>query len=123
MFLSYSSTFMWLNTSCLEKMKEILQTKQFKTEFSSVRVCSVLIFLYCASFHVATIDKDHQPTLDAEEPGAEYQQDQQEQHSEPEPYEGAEQDQAYDYVDYTNSSDLQGKHRFILNQSRTSFES
>jgi len=85
-----------------------------------VRVCSVLIFLYCASFHVATIDKDHQPTLDAEEPGAEYQQ---EQHSEPEPYEGAEQDQAYDYVDYTNIENPQGKHRFILAQYHPSVES
>ncbi len=119
MFLSYSSTFMWLNTSCLEQMKEILQTKQFKTEFSSVRVCSVLIFLYCASFHVATIDKDRQPTLEVQEPGAEEHQEQQES----EQYEIADQDQAYDYYDYTNSSDLQGKHRFILNQSRTSFES
>ena len=78
-----------------------------------MRVCSVLILLYCASFHVATIDKDHQPALNAEEPGAEYQQDQQEQHSEPEPYEGAEQDQAYDYVDYTNIENPQGKHRCI----------
>src|SRR6266542_1977873 len=98
MFLSYSSMFMWLNTSCLEQMKEILQTKQFKTKFSSVRVCSVLIFLYCASFHVATIDKDRQPTLEIQEPGAEEHQEQQES----EPYVTTDQDQAYDYVDYTN---------------------
>src|SRR5438128_11622571 len=110
MFLSYSSTFMWLNTSCLEKMKEILQTKQFKTEFSSIRVCSVLIFLYCAFFHVATIDKDRQPTLEVQEPGAEEHQEQQEL----EPYVTADEDQAYDYVDYSNFSDLQGKHRNIL---------
>ena len=62
-------------------------------------------------------------TLDAEEPGAEYQQDQQEQHSEPEQYEGAEQDQAYDYVDYTNIENPQGKHRCILTQCHTSIES
>ena len=84
-----------------------------------MRVCSVLIFLYCASFHVVTIDKDHQPTLEVQEPGAEEHQEQQES----EQYEIADQDQAYDYYDYTNSSDLQGKHRFILNQSRNSFES
>ena len=84
-----------------------------------MRVCSVLIFLYCASFHVVTIDKDHQPTLEVQEPGAEEHQEQQE----PEQYEGAEQDQAYDYVDYTNIENPQGKHWFILNQSRTSFKS
>ncbi len=77
-----------------------------------MRVCSVLIFLYCASFHVATIDTDRQPTLEVQEPGAEEHQEQQES----EQYEIADQDQAYDYVDYSNFSDLQGKHRFILNQ-------
>ena len=42
---------------------------------------------------------------------------------EPEPYEGAEQDQAYDYVDYTNIENPQGKHRFILAQYHPSVES
>ena len=77
-----------------------------------------------ASLHVEPIAKEHQ-TPEVEEPEAEYPQEQQQepQYSEPEQYEIADQDQAYDYYDYTNSSDLQGKHRFILNQSRTSFES
>jgi len=81
-----------------------------------VRVCYVLIFLYCASFHVVTIDKDHQPTLEVQEPGAEEHQEQQE----PEQYEGAEQDQAYDYVDYTNIENPQGKHRCIPTPCPTS---
>ena len=49
--------------------------------------------------------------LEVQEPGAEEHQEQQES----EQYEIADQDQTYDYYDYTNSSDLQGKHRFILN--------
>ena len=72
-------------------------------------VCSVLLFMHICIIHVESTVKDS-PTLDAEEPGAEYQQEQQE----PEPYEGAEQDQVYDYVDYTNIENPQGKHRFIL---------
>src|SRR6266540_1938026 len=82
-------------------------------------MCSVLIFLYCASFHVATIDKDLQPTLEVQEPGAEEHQEQQES----EPYVTADQDRAYDYVDYSNFSDLQGKHRGILTQSLISIKS
>ena len=85
-------------------------------------VCSVLLFMHTCIIHVeSTVKKSL--TLDAEEPGAEYQQDQQEQHSEPEQYEGAEQDQAYDYVDYSNFSDLQGKHQSILTQSLLSVKS
>ena len=62
--------------------------------------------MHICIIHVESIVKESL-TLDAEEAGAEYQQ-------EPEQYEGAEQDQAYDYVDYTNIENPQGKHRFIL---------
>ena len=79
----------------------------------------MLIFLYCASFHVATIDKGRPPTLEVQELGAKEHQEQQE----PEQYEIADQDQAYDYYDYTNSSNLQGKHRSILTQSLISVKS
>ena len=57
--------------------------------------------------------------LEVQEPGAEEHQEQQE----PEQYEIADQDQAYDYYDYTNSSNLQGKHRSILTQSLISVKS
>ena len=100
-------------------MKEILQTKYFKHIFiSACVVCSVIHAR--ASFYVDTTAQGRQLTV-AKEPGPEDQQEP--QYSEPEQYEGADQGQAYDYYDYTNSSDQQGKHRFILNQSRTSFES
>jgi len=81
-----------------------------------VFVCSVLLFMHICIIHVESTVKESL-TLDAEEPGAEYQQ---EQHSEPEPYEGAEQDQAYDYVDYTNIENPQGKHRCIPTPCPTS---
>ena len=84
-------------------------------------MCAQYLYSFISAFvHIESKDKDRQ-LIGAAEHGVEYQQDQ--QHSEPEQYEIADQDQAYDYYDYTNSSDLQGKHRFILNQSRTSFES
>ena len=83
----------------------------------------LLLFMLCASYHVDTPAQVRQLTEDPE-PEVEYSQEQQQEpEPEPEQYEGANQGQAYDYYDYTNSSDLQGKHRFILNQSRTSFES
>ena len=83
-------------------------------------MCAQYLYSFISAFvHIESTDKDHQPTLEDQEPGAEEHQEQQE----PEQYEGAEQDQAYDYVDYTNIENPQGKHQFILNQSRTSFES
>ena len=79
-----------------------------------------------ASFHVDTKAQERQLT-EAEEPEVKYQEPKPGSYEikgpEPEQYEGAEQDQAYDYVDYTNIENPQGKHQFILNQSRTSFES
>ena len=82
-------------------------------------VCSVLLFMHICIIHVESTVKESL-TLDAEEPGVEYQQ---EQHSEPEQYEIADQGQAYDYYDYINSSDLQGKQRSILTQSLISVKS
>ena len=73
-----------------------------------------------ASFHVDMIAQERQ-LIEAEEPGPE--DPQEPQYSEPEQYEGADQGQAYDYYDYTNSSDLQGKHRSILTQSLISVKS
>ncbi len=75
-------------------------------------VCSVLLFMHICIIHVESTVKESL-TLDAEEAGAEYQQ-------EPEQYEGAEQDQAYDYVDYTNIENPQGKHRCIPTPCPTS---
>ncbi len=76
-------------------------------------VCSVLLFMHICIIHVESTVKESL-TLDAEE---------HQEQQEPEPYEGAEQDQAYDYVDYTNIENPQGKHRFILAQYHTSVES
>ena len=81
-------------------------------------VCSVLLFMHICIIHVESTVKESL-TLEVQEPGAEEHQEQQE----PEQYEGAEQDQAYDYVDYTNIENPQGKHRFILAQYHTSVES
>ena len=83
-------------------------------------MCAQYLYSFISAFvHIESTDKDRHLT-EAKEPGVEFSQEQQ---HEPEQYVGADQGQAYDYYDYTNSSDLQGKHRFILNQSRTSFES
>ena len=81
-----------------------------------------LLFMCRALFHVDPTTQERQPTGAAKHE-VEYPQDQQHQELEPEQYEGADQGQAYDYYDYTNSSDLQGKHRFILAQCHTSVES
>ena len=75
-----------------------------------------------ALLHVDPTTQERQPTGAAEHE-VEYQQDQQHQGSELEPYEITDQDLAYDYYDYTNSSSLQGKHRNILTQSLISVKS
>ena len=83
-------------------------------------MCAQYLYSFISAFvHIESTDKDRHLT-EAKEPGAEFSQEQQ---HEPEQYAWADQGQAYDYYDYTNSSNLQGKHRFILNQSHTSFES
>src|SRR6266540_1172874 len=78
------------------------------------------------SFHVDTKAQERQLT-EAEEPEVKYQEPEPGSYEikgpESEQYEGAEQDQAYDYVNYTNIENPQGKHRFILAQYHTSVES
>ena len=78
-------------------------------------VCSALLIMHHASFHVDTPAQVRQLT-EAEEPEAEYPQEQQ-QEPEQEPYEVADQDPEQDL---TNSANPQGKHRFILTQCQTS---
>ena len=79
--------------------------------------------MIAASFHVEPTFKE-QLTLEAEEPEVKYQEPEPGSYEikgpEPEQYEGAEQDQAYDYVDYTNIENPQGKHRCIPTPCPTS---
>ena len=83
-------------------------------------MCAQYLYSFISAFvHIESTDKDHHLT-EAKEPGAEFSQEQQ---HEPEQYEGADQGQAYDYYDYTNSSNLPGKHRSILTQSLISVKS
>src|SRR6266498_5275233 len=89
-------------------MKEILQTKMFKTlSICCMYICSC-IFLH--SFHVENVARDLQ-SIEVEDPEAEYQEEQQ-----PE-FEVA--DQVAEPVpefDFTNSDTQQGKPRCILTQ-------
>src|SRR5438105_15024720 len=91
-------------------MKEILQTKVFKSQITScLCICS---FLYLHSYHVENVARIDQ-TIEVEEPEAEYQEEQ----LPGEEHEVANQvEEQFPEANLANSDPQQGKHRFI--QSR-----